>query len=792
MPLAGQGPPPDQSYPVHIGIWTNWSRGQVLGSTLTLRRQDADLIIAFTAFLVAFVATRVWRILCFFSHRQYSQSAPQDTIYHQRQAILRNSATPEEGLLLLVRLFLRELASKHRVGVLPLVLLATFCVGAFTIAGGLSSQISTAVGDEVLLNGDGCGYLPFALTSQDVRTAYAILPYNSQGISNAADYAEQCYSNAGAGQLDCNRLIKKRLEGTKDFKEDNRRSASCPFKDSMCRTRSANVRLDTGLIDSHKDLGLNAAPSQRLLWRYVLHCAPLVTAGYTSQAMISIGNYTRYHYGTSVALTNHNADYVYNAKSLEDQYAIASADDALQTDATYTLDVLSVNIKNGTVDLPTSNLIPIDPLMREDADIYFVFLSGNGVIYVNPVNDEWYRPAHNASSVTVDTTQHHQNNPRFYLPSEPASPLGCTERYQFCKQNEKRCGPLRSLRDAMAGAAPIFNTSYDKFVVGFGSGTSDVPDSALLQYFTNVFFLSRKSIYGVISQLSSMALLSHRTLTGGIQGGLAINQWQLDLAHIWDTVLAQMQAAFVDMARGTSDPETRDIFINYTGPELQRICRNQKIRSTAYASFSVLGLVITFTLSILLILASYLLEPISKYLYQKKRYSQYAYLEWHTNGTLQLQRLAHEEKGLGTWSGCLDTIPTTLPDEVLGCLDTSDPNHPVLLGPPKEIDNQGQTPSSAPNSEESTNIEVSTSHGTELSHHAPGPEHGESTESAADSDSEQHLEPLRETGRAQNTDSIHQRETRLANSTTEQSRDPLLPGHTEREEAYRLAAPRNG
>lgn len=75
-------------YPVYVGAWTNWSRGRVLGATLTLSRRDADLLIAFTAFFVAFVATRVWRILCFAIHRFCSKKTPQNAIYHQHQVSL--------------------------------------------------------------------------------------------------------------------------------------------------------------------------------------------------------------------------------------------------------------------------------------------------------------------------------------------------------------------------------------------------------------------------------------------------------------------------------------------------------------------------------------------------------------------------------------------------------------------------------------------------------------------------------------------------------------------------------
>jgi hypothetical protein len=51
------------------------------------------------------------------------------------------------------------------------------------------------------------------------------------------------------------------------------------------------------------------------------------------------------------------------------------------------------------------------------------------------------------------------------------------------------------------------------------------------------------------------------------------------------------------------------------------------------------------------------------------------------NETFQLQRLAHEEVGLGTWSRTTDFIPVTKPREELALLDLSYPGHPRLSAP---------------------------------------------------------------------------------------------------------------
>jgi hypothetical protein len=71
----------------------------------------------------------------------------------------------------------------------------------------------------------------------------------------------------------------------------------------------------------------------------------------------------------------------------------------------------------------------------------------------------------------------------------------------------------------------------------------------------------------------------------------------------------------------------------------------------------------------------------------RKRSSRDAYsrLEWCTNGTLQLQRLAHEELGLGTWKSCIQDVPVTLAGEKLGLLDITEADHPVLRASSPEI-----------------------------------------------------------------------------------------------------------
>lgn len=105
----------------------------------------------------------------------------------------------------------------------------------------------------------------------------------------------------------------------------------------------------------------------------------------------------------------------------------------------------------------------------------------------------------------------------------------------------------------------------------------------------------------------------------------------------------------------------------------------QKIRSDAVTSYSILGLGILLGLCGLLIIVSVTIEPLTEWVGKKFGRGNYQQIEWVSNNTLQLQRLAHEELGCGTWAG--GNFPITTASETLAVLDISEPGHPKLVNP---------------------------------------------------------------------------------------------------------------
>lgn len=83
---------------------------------------------------------------------------------------------------------------------------------------------------------------------------------------------------------------------------------------------------------------------------------------------------------------------------------------------------------------------------------------------------------------------------------------------------------------------------------------------------------------------------------------------------------------------------------------------------------SLFGLYFTYATGIVIILASYIAEPLLALFYSRRKSKEYKYMEWAANSTLQLQRLAYQGLGSEKWSNYTDDIPKTRPGYFLADL----------------------------------------------------------------------------------------------------------------------------
>lgn len=147
----------------------------------------------------------------------------------------------------------------------------------FAVATVFSSEIVIFQKHEALLKDSNCGSLTIADASE-AKTFFEILPYVSQRMVLSMAYAQRCYNNTNS--RDCSVIYKPRLHWTSD------RNATCPFPgEDICLTSSSNLRLDSGYIESDRDLGINSPPGTKFLYRNLLDCAPVKTKGYTKKTI---------------------------------------------------------------------------------------------------------------------------------------------------------------------------------------------------------------------------------------------------------------------------------------------------------------------------------------------------------------------------------------------------------------------------------------------------------------------------------------------------------------------------
>ena len=179
--------------------------------------------------------------------------------------------------------------------------------------------------------------------------------------------------------------------------------------------------------------------------------------------------------------------------------------------------------------------------MRRDGDLTVILLSGDGILFTRPIDDDWYRATTPWGSIyyTTDT-----GRLPTWRPDVSASPMGCLEQFQWCNSaypRDRGCGPLASWIDSLYGAAPLFNVTSETLDADrpLSSGATSAriiwPFLAMNSYPVTVTEL--------LGSLGTRSLASQATLFNGLQSSLPGNQWQLDVLQWWHTILAAVQAS---------------------------------------------------------------------------------------------------------------------------------------------------------------------------------------------------------------------------------------------------------
>lgn len=220
----------------------------------------------------------------------------------------------------------------------------------------------------------------------------------------------------------------------------------------------------------------------------------------------------------------------------------------------------------------TSDFAPIPALTRSDGDIMLVFLAGNGVEFLMPTNDPWYR-----GNVPIGGYGYLGRNDSIpaYHPEEAASPLGCVQQYQFCNPSlpeDRRCGPLASWAESVFEAAVLFNLTTAQ---AFGDEFPSQRMGSRFKWLLTQLFHATTGLHSILLILGSKALDSQRLLGEGVLPELLENQWQLDVSRWFAIFLSSIQAGVVNSALGPADNDLSQYAILPPNEHVTNICNNQ-------------------------------------------------------------------------------------------------------------------------------------------------------------------------------------------------------------------------
>lgn len=307
------------------GLWINWTYGAVRGSTLTLSSRDGGLLTAFLALFVAVAAGAIWGILAFIIHQIRAGRPEHDGLHHQQQAILRNTNSPGKAVWELVQLFFfwQRAVRKPLWRSARLALSASACLAVLGLTSVFSSQMVRAYGQETLIISDRCGLWsvqdPTALSSLRAFT----LKLQQDSISAAA-YSRACYGT-DRDAFQCRQFFRKQIGFTGNT------NGTCPFSVEICKSNTVIYEMDTGLINSHTDLGVNTPESNRIGYRKKTSCALLERNAYLFQKNVTAspqGTIGRpgdtldfWQYGT--VSSGFNGTFMYNEHTILDQTGYA-------------------------------------------------------------------------------------------------------------------------------------------------------------------------------------------------------------------------------------------------------------------------------------------------------------------------------------------------------------------------------------------------------------------------------------------------------------------------------------
>jgi hypothetical protein len=597
---------------VYEGVWTDWSKGSSRGLTWTLSPTRSIILTNAMALFVALTGVQLWTIVRYILHQMRAPPMPVPLTphLHKQQVILRNAGSDiATARLMLAHAWSsrRSTGKRSKTSYLIGVFAVSYTL-LFMTAGVFSNKaINTGSvnGDAlVLARSKNCGI--WNGTYQDIVEDGDYSNLNEFGIyiQHAAklaqdvqislEYAQSCYSQ------DQSRKYLPSICST--FKVPNlawkAEDGPCPFAPYMCHSGSPSIVLDTGHIDTHDTIGINAKPSDRLKYRRITTCAVLNDTYHVSGWNGSVTSTTAERreaataeafYGPSLYKET-NWTYAYsNFASFYDNFSA-------QVTTPYQLDSERA-FALADPQYSTSDFEPIAELAQEAADLTLLFLSFTGT-YMGQVDDPWFsahQPGSFASGLPFLQTR--------YSRDTAISTLGCTEQHEFCTHDNICTGlggydQVQNSKVFINALSPYQNATFDRMLRA-------------------VSFSSLPHVVENLALTTTPMLASNETLSGGsgafVSKPLPETQWQREITFWHSISMAQLQQTIVEWATGQIAPQPQEFPYLVQPIEAQDIwfCNNVMVPSNVYSSFSLVSVIVIVVIGTMIIIASFTINSIA-------------------------------------------------------------------------------------------------------------------------------------------------------------------------------------
>jgi hypothetical protein len=616
----------DPSAYVYEGLWRNLSKESAKSLTLTLSPTHAVILTNAFALFVAMSGGQLWTIIRFTLHqvRASSRSESIKIIHNQQQVVLRNATTDiaTARFMLMLAWSSPKKLSLAVSTCMTILVLALFNAAFFMVAGTFSSKLIDA-GPSVLTRSPHCGvfnqsYLdiagfgPNAESDDAFELSVGYISKVEHDVQLSLEYAQACYMAPPEWYVasGCDVLEKSRLNFTKKLED------ACPFESGTCSGNSQTIIFDTGYVNSHSDLGINAKPHDRVLYRRVTKCSVLNETAHNTDFIPQDQDEDIAYasYGPSVA---HGTNETYSYSNFGDFFTPSTGSTTIpyQVGSAFAYGLIPEVDQRSS-----SSFDPISEIVQPDADLVLMFLSYIGS-YIHAVDDPWFS-AHQVQHGSPESSPLLQTT---FTRDRPISTIGCTEQHQLCTDPE-HCTDLLGFDQVQQAITKKLSLSPNQKVT-----VDRVLHAAIA---SGLFFIVQ-----VLAFTSTPLLALSQTATGihTLSLPIPVYQWQLELEAWHQTAMAHFQRVIIEYATGQIAPETRFLIPPPTAADMN-FCQNVRIQSTAFQSFDVMSLALIFSFGALIILFSLSIEAVSGWLQRRWNRGAYGRQMWRDHDMLGLRR----------------------------------------------------------------------------------------------------------------------------------------------------------